>query len=126
MLCERMDYAVQRERGHLLVKLTGAPSEHEIRAMLRSLQEQSAGMRGALFEVQVAFGLNLMETKALVASLPAVGFPPGFRLALLLLDDAAARSAEFAEDVAFNRGIGLRVFRDRSQAVAWLGAEASF
>lgn len=120
-----MDYAVQREREHLLVKLTGAPSEHEIRVMLRDLQVQSAGTRGALFEVQVAFGLNLTETKALVTDLPALGFPPGYRLAVLLLDEAASRAAQFAEDVAFNRGIGLRVFREREPAVAWLGAEPS-
>jgi hypothetical protein len=119
-----MDYAVRRERGHLLVKLTGAPSEHEIRAMLRDLQAQSAGMRGVLFELQVAFGLNLIETKGLVTGLPDLGFPEGFRIALLLLDDAAARSATFAEDVAFNRGIGLRVFRDREQALAWLGGSS--
>jgi hypothetical protein len=125
MLCQRMDYTVQREQEHLLVRLTGAPSENEIRGMLRDLQAQSAGARGALFELQVAFGLNLIETKALVTGLPAIGFAPGFRLAVLLLDDAAARSAQFAEDVAFNRGIGLRVFRERAEALAWLGAASA-
>ena len=119
MLYRCMEYAVRREADYLVVRMGGAPSEQEIRAMLREVQAQRAGTRGALFELQVDFGLNLTSTKELVSSLPALGFPPDYRLALLLLDDAAARSAEFAEDVAFNRGIGLRVFRDRAAAERW-------
>ena len=120
-----MDYSVQRAADYLLVRMTGAPTEQEIRAMLRDLQAQSAGMRGALFELKVAFGLSLTSTKELVQSLPGMGFPAGYRLAILLLDDAASRSAEFAEDVAFNRGIGLRVFRDRAAAENWASGKAS-
>jgi hypothetical protein len=114
-----MEYSVRAEPGYLLVRMTGTPSEQEIRAMLRDLTAHSAGTQGALFELKVDFGLNLTSTKDLVSGLPSLGFPAGYRLALLLLDDAAARSAEFAEDVAFNRGIGLRVFRDREQAIGW-------
>jgi hypothetical protein len=120
-----MDYSVQREPDYLLVRMTGVPSEQEIRAMLRDLQAQSAGTQGVLFELRVAFGLNLTSTKELVTSLPSFGFPAGYRLAMLLLDDAASRSAEFAEDVAFNRGIGLRAFRDRAAAESWACGKAS-
>lgn len=118
-----MEYSVRREPGYLFVRMTGAPSEQEIRAMLRELQAHSSSTAGVLFELRVDFGLSLTSTKDLVSGLPALGFPPGYRLALLLLDDAAARSAEFAEDVAFNRGIDLRVFRERAAAERWAYGE---
>lgn len=120
-----MDYTVQRESDYLRVSMTGAPSEQEIRAMLRDLQAQSSGTLGALFELKLAFGLSLTSTKELVSSLPSLGFPAGFRLAVLLLDDVARRPAEFAEDVAVNRGIGLRVFQDRAEAERWVAGKAS-
>ena len=88
--------------------------------MLRSLLAESTGTRGALLEIQVAFGLNLPATKSLVSELPSMGFAPGYRIALLLLDEAARKSAQFAEDVAFNRGIALRVFSERDGALRWL------
>ena len=91
--------------------------------MLRDLLAQSAGTGGALVEVQVAFGLGLTSTKDLVIGLPAMGYAPGYRLAVLLLDDVAARPAEFAEDVAVNRGIALRVFRERDAAERWVRGE---
>jgi hypothetical protein len=125
MLDSRMDYAVRREADYLVVRLTGAPSEHEVRTMLRELQAQCAGTVGLLVEVKLATGLSLTSTKDLVSSFPSMGFPKDYRLAVLLLDDAASRSAEFAEDVAFNRGIALRVFREREKALHWLAAPAS-
>jgi hypothetical protein len=87
--------------------------------MLHALQAESAGMRGMLVEVEVTYGLGLTSTKDLVSSIPSM-FPNDFRIAVLLLDDAARKSAKFAEDVAFNRGIALRVFSERDDALRWL------
>ena len=47
-------------------------------------------------------------------------FPPQFRFALLLLDAQARRSADFAQNVAENRGIQVQVFFAREPALQWL------
>jgi hypothetical protein len=115
-----MQYVSRREQGYLIVRLSGAPSEQEVRDMLRSLLSETADTRGMIVEVEVEFGLGLTSTKNLVSSLPAIGFAPDYRIALLLLNEASRKSARFAEDVAVNRGIALRVFSERDGALRWL------
>jgi len=104
-----------------MVSLSGVPSEREVRTMAREMVAALEGTKGALVEVRVPFGLDLLSTKDLVTGWHAMGVPADYRIAMLLLDDAARESAQFAEDVAVNRGLGLRVFRDREKALAWLG-----
>jgi len=51
--------------------------------------------------------------------------PPGVieREAVLLSDDAAAADQmEFFETACRNRGLDVRVFRDRDEALGWLTA----
>ena len=119
-----MQYTLQRRAGHMLLNLTGAPSEAELRVLLGEMLQcyRDAALDKALVEVKVAFGLDPVGVKSLVTGLPAMGFPSHFRIAVLLLDEAAAKATRFAEDVAVNRGIALRLFRDRAEALAWLSS----
>jgi hypothetical protein len=119
-----MQYSLQPQAQYMAIRLTGAPSEPEVRALLGEMLScyKEKGLSQALIEVKVAFGLDPVAIKSLVSSLPALGFPYGFRMAVLLLDEVAAKAMEFAEDVAVNRGIELRSFRDRGEALAWLSA----
>jgi hypothetical protein len=41
---------------------------------------------------------------------------------VLLLDEQARRSADFAQVVAENRGVPVRVFSEREAALKWLPA----
>jgi hypothetical protein len=119
-----MEYTV-RDAGHyLIVEMAGAPSEPAVREMLKAMAASSSGGQviGALVEVRVAYGLDLVSSKDLVLSLPSLGFPRSYRIAVLLLDEVASQAAQFAEDVAVNRGLAVRVFRDREQALGWLEA----
>ncbi len=122
-----MNFSVDVSGGGLLVYASGAPSEDECRSLLvdmkRRRDESSADH--ALIEVQVAFGLDLVATMALVKELDNLGFSRTFRIALLLLNNAALDAAEFAELAASNRGRAVRVFTDRAAAVAWLSRTAS-
>ena len=117
-----MQYAVRRSDTHLEVMLSGMPSIPEVLAMLREVLEQRNGLKAALVEVKVAMGLDFVGTQFLVEELPRLGFPPDFRFAVLLLDEQARRSADFAQDVAENRGIAFRVFSGRDAALQWLRA----
>ena len=48
-------------------------------------------------------------------------FPAGSRLAVVIpADPSKAESARFAETVAVNRGILMRIFLDREEALEWL------
>jgi hypothetical protein len=117
-----MDFSILPEGNHLTVSMRGAPSEREIRSMLEQMLVQSRGgdFKGALVEVRVAFGLDLVSSKDLVVALPAMGFAPGYKFAVLLMDEAGRDAAYFAENVAQNRAIGVRVFRERAHALEWL------
>jgi len=115
-----LEYSIRREPPYLVVSLSGTPSERELRAMIAEMARSMAGTAGALVEARVTSELDLLSTKGLVTGGPEMGIPPPYRVALLLLGEAGHESAKFAEDVAVNRGLGLRVFRERAKALAWL------
>ena len=119
-----MDFQLRSAGTYIAVELSGAPLEADIRAMLVELLQRSreANLLAALVEVRLAFGLDPVASKDLVLALPAMGFAPEFRIAVLLLDDAARNAARFAENVAFNRGLAVRVFDERAKALEWLCA----
>jgi hypothetical protein len=115
-----MQYEVRRSDTHLEVTLSGVPSIPEVLSMLRDLLQRRHGLKAALVEVKVAMGLDFVGTQFLVEELPRLGFPPDFKFAVLLLDEQARRAADFAQEVAENRGIPIQVFSDRDAALAWL------
>jgi len=121
-----MQYTLRRdERNYLEVKVSGAPSETESRALLLDMVKayRDSSITASLLEVKVAYGLDPASVKGLVIGLPAMGFPSHYRIAILLMDEVARESAEFAEDVAVNRGIEMvRVFREREAALAWIAS----
>lgn len=52
-------------------------------------------------------------------------FPPRTRLAVVIPSDPAqAESARFAETVALNRGIAMRIFLEHDDAIRWLRQQA--
>ena len=122
-----MEFEITPAGKYLSVRLSGAPTEADARRMLVELRRSSieAKVDCALFELQVAFGLDPVTVFALVRDLMSIGFPVTYRFALLLLDEAAAESAQFGETAALNRGWQVRVFRERQPAIAWLEARAA-
>ena len=115
-----MEYQVRRSATHLEVKLSGVPTVPDVRAMLYDMLRQRKGLKAALLEVKVAVGLDFVGTRALLDESPDFGFPPDFKFAVLLLDEQARRAAEFAQEVAENRGVPVRVFSSRDEALRWL------
>ena len=117
-----MEYTV-RDAGHyLIVEMAGAPSEPAVREMLKAMAASSSGGQviGALVEVRVAYGLDLVSSRDLVLSLPSLGFPRSYRIAVLLLDEVASRAAQFAEDVAVNRASRCACFATgRRRSAGW-------
>ena len=111
----------------MAVRISGAPTEADARRMLVELRRHSveAKVDGALLELQVAFGLDPVAIFALVRDLVSIGFPVTYRFALLLLDEAAADCAHFGETAAVNRGWQVKVFRERTSAIAWLQERAA-
>jgi hypothetical protein len=104
------------------VKLSGVPAVPDVRAMLQEVLRQRNELKGALLEVKVAIGLDFVAIRQLFDESQALGFPPDFKFAVLLLDEQARRSADFAQDVAQRRGVGVRVFSAREEALRWLQA----
>jgi hypothetical protein len=88
--------------------------------MLRDLARQRGDLRCALLEVKVAVGLDFVGTQTLLDETPQFGLPIGFRYAVLLLDEQARRSADFAQVAAENRGVPVQVFSEREAALKWL------
>jgi hypothetical protein len=118
-----MAYAIRPEGAHVVVILTGTPSPGEIHAMFQEIRRRaSEGTPRALVELQVQACLGAVETLDVIQDLPRLGFPPGYRIALLATAAFMHASAEFAETVALNRGIPVRTFEERGAAVSWLDA----
>ncbi len=121
-----MQYTLHRQgKHHLDISMSGAPSEPEVRLMLDDMLKayREHAITAVVIEVKVAFALDPASIKGLVVGLPGMGFPRHYRIAVLLMDDVARDAAQFAEDVAVNRGIEMvRVFREREAALAWISA----
>lgn len=118
-----MAYALRPEGAHVVVTLTGLPTLGEIHAMFQEIRHQpSNGAPRALVELRVQACLGAVETLDVIQDLPRLGFPPGYRIALLPTAAFMHASAEFAETVAINRGIPVRTFEERGAALSWLDA----
>lgn len=66
-------------------------------------------------------GHSFTDLYDLVALLEARKLGPQFREAILLpANPAAAEQVRFYETACFNRGINVRIFSDRAEAIAWL------
>ena len=115
-----MEYAIRPSSTHLEVRLTGVPTVPELRALLREMAQRRGEACGALMEVKVAVGLDFVGIQTLLEETVSLGLPLDFRFAVLLLDEQARRSADFAQVAAENRGVPLRVFSERDAALKWL------
>ena len=117
-----MQFSVHPESSYLRVEMSGLPTPAEVHAMFVAMVRQQNAAPRALIELQVAQCLNFLDAMTVMSALPSLGFPAGYRLALLIADEKMRESAEFAETVGVNRGIAVRVFEQRDAALAWLAA----
>jgi len=117
-----MRFSLHPQPTHLLVEMSGMPTPDEVHAMFVELARQKTTPPCALVELQVEQCLSFMDTMQVMSALPALGFPTGYRLALVITDEKMRASAQFAETVAVNRGVAVRVFDERDAAVRWLAA----
>jgi hypothetical protein len=67
-------------------------------------------------------GHSVFDLYGLVEFLQSVGFPDGFKEALLVPPEQAANAPdfEFWETACLNRGFEVRMFTDRADAMDWL------
>ena len=106
--------------SHLLVDVTGVPRKAEMHGLFKEIRRRGEAALRTLIELRTEACLDVLDTLDVVSGIPSLGLPPGYRIALLITDDAMRPSAEFAETVAFNRGIAVRVFDERAPAERWL------
>ena len=114
---------IRAESPYLLVDLTGSPTRLEIQALFEAMPRTLEGRAPrALIELHVDHCLDSLDTLEAISAIPQLHFPMGYRIALLITDESMRASAEFAETVAVNRGIAVRVFDRRDPALHWLGS----
>jgi hypothetical protein len=118
-----MRFSLHPRPTHLQVEMSGMPSAAEVRAMFTEMaQHVKQTAPRALIELQVEQCLDFLDTMQVMSALPGLGFPAGYRLALVITDEKMRASAQFAETVGVNRGIAVRVFDERDAALRWLDA----
>lgn len=117
-----MRFSVHPEPSLLRVEMSGLPTPGEVHAMFVAMVKEKAAPPRALIELQVDQCLSLLDTMTVMSAVPSLGFPADYRLALLITDERMRESAEFAETVAVNRGIAVRVFDQREAALTWLAS----
>lgn len=109
---------VDRDHGIVDIRSYGSVSEGDLAASIAKVKEIAADE-----------GINrvLVDTKD-QESLPSTGaifdlisrFPREVAVALVSADQPTAEEIHFIETVAVNRGISIRVFRERDEAEEWL------
>src|SRR5262249_26786248 len=86
--CTRMGFTVHPESSYLRVEMTGLPSAAEVEAMFTELAKRAAGAPPrAMIELLVEQCLNFLDVVQVMSTLPGLGFPSDYRLALLITDD---------------------------------------
>ena len=114
------------EAGVVEMVFQGAPTPGEIDAAMTEAGATGAEKLTNRFLVDSrdmpagGSAFDVLALGELIAS-----FPPGLieREAILLSEDpAAAEEMKFFETVCRNRGLDVRVFRERDEALAWLTA----
>ena len=112
-----MAFAIRPAGAHLDVNLTGLPGKAEFESLFGEMRRQGGAALRALIELRTEGCLDTLDTMDVVSSLPR-----DCRIALLITDERMRDSAEFAETVAVNRGIAVRMFDRRASAERWLDA----
>ena len=118
-----MPYAVafEKDAGYVLVKLLGEVSrkDHE-----QSTKEATHAVRAhrchelLVDASEAAARMPLGSTYKFVSSLPE-RYPVGIRIALVVHEDDY-EYLRFVENVARNRGLMLRLFKDLNAAKGWI------
>lgn len=114
---ETVDY--DEDLGLILVRSFGAVSTEEMTASV-DLVGKIAAEKGAQKVLIDAEDLESMPEAGDLFFL-APTFPRSARIAVILSRQKAIRDGlRFAENAAQNRGVDLRIFPSRSEALAWL------
>ena len=115
-----IEHAFESAPGYLAVRVAGPYSLREFRGVITAIGEeaQRGGHARALIDATELHGempdMDRFESGALAAE--RLGSLD--RVAILM--GASQRVNHFLEDVARNRGLDVRVLRDRGEALAWI------
>jgi hypothetical protein len=126
MECSSVDYrlAVEDRGDYLRVRVSGKNTPEVIRAYLRDVNVRCASMQrfGVLIEEHLEGpALSTMEIYQIASDVQGASRPVARRIAFVDLNpEHPRRNMKFAEDVAVNRGVNMRVFDLVEDADRWL------
>jgi hypothetical protein len=108
--------------GHLEVEVSQCEGEADVNRLFESIQDAASqsGQTRLLLRIRDSDLGSVTAQYRFIESVLAPRFRWPYKIAKLFDSDLAHRNALFFENVAVNRGVSLRVFRDRTQALDWL------
>ena len=111
------------DRRHVRLEFEGRVTILKLeqdRTVLKSILHESDGYRKALVDMRKAFlAVSTIDFHRFISSYRNE-LPAGFQIAVIV-QPGDWTAATFAENVACNRGIYMRMFRNDLHARAWLG-----
>jgi hypothetical protein len=111
------------DKRYLLIDFEGDVTISELeesRAAIKDILQESGKLKEILVDMQKAsLAVSINDIHQFVSS-HRDELPPGCLIAVIVHPNDWA-TALFAETVAFNRGIYMRVFQNNLHAYAWLG-----
>ncbi len=117
---------IELRGAYLHATVSGDNTPQDVREYLAEVREacRAAECPRVLIEENLAgVGLGFMDVFTIAASAPQGARGAVRRIAYLDVNpDHAAERMRFAESVAVNRGVNVRVFTDRGEAERWLSA----
>ena len=114
------------ENGILRVTVSGMWTRDKASALQREVASNGVeSLRGILLDARRAtLNASTMDVFQIVTAHAAL-FPSELKTAAILSPQTAALpDARFADNLAHNRGIALRVFTDMQEAATWLDGES--
>jgi hypothetical protein len=119
---EEYDLQFEPRDQYLYCRVDGKTANFVIfRRILKDIAEQSAQVEctRVLFENKILDDVALTDMFRLVTDLPLIGFSRT-RLAIVKETSGKQDNQEFANNVAYNRGIPMRAFGSIEAAETWL------
>jgi hypothetical protein len=129
----RAQYSIHNNQDHLRTQVSGAWTPgRESEEIIRFLEKvtdacRKLGVNRILAVIDIPGRIQIWDAHKVAHSSESFGWDRNFRLALVYTHQERYESNLFSERLAASRGLRVKVFRDETNAKAWLlGTAAAY
>jgi hypothetical protein len=129
----RVQYSIHKNQDHLRTQVSGTwtpgKESEEIIRFLEKVTDacRKLGVNRILLVIDIPGRIQIWDAHKVALSSESFGWDRSFMLALVYTHEERFESNLFSERLAASRGLKVKVFRDETNAKAWLlGTAATY